>query len=161
MTDGTPCPSCGHPLGSADQSCTFCGTPVPGAEAPPGGPDPAAPAAAPTPWDVILVKLRDATRGRFEIERELGEGGMAAVHLAHDVALARKVAIKVMSPMSPIPMADPSWKLNSRTLGSSAGPPKLYTEPEPKGTICASLRPLMEVHTSGTAMPMSSVFVSP
>ncbi len=99
MTDGTPCPACGHPLGSSDQFCTFCGTPVAGADAEVApGAGPAAPVPGPTPWDVILVKLREATQGRFEIERELGQGGMAAVYLARDVALARKVAIKVMSP---------------------------------------------------------------
>jgi serine/threonine protein kinase len=42
--------------------------------------------------------LRAATAGEFEILRELGRGGMAAVYLAHEVALNRKIAIKVMSP---------------------------------------------------------------
>ncbi|MGD8698782.1 MAG: protein kinase [Gemmatimonadales bacterium] len=46
----------------------------------------------------MLKQLRAVTRGRYEIERELGEGGMAAVYLAQDVALHRRVAIKVMSP---------------------------------------------------------------
>ncbi|UCC75288.1 MAG: serine/threonine protein kinase, partial [Gemmatimonadota bacterium] len=38
------------------------------------------------------------TQGRYEIERELGQGGMAAVYLAHELALDRRVAIKIMSP---------------------------------------------------------------
>jgi serine/threonine-protein kinase len=46
----------------------------------------------------VLEQLRAVTRGRFEIETELGEGGMAAVYLAYEPALDRKVAIKVMSP---------------------------------------------------------------
>src|SRR5262249_34553383 len=41
---------------------------------------------------------RKATIGEFFIKRELGRGGMAAVYLAHDISLNRKVAIKVMSP---------------------------------------------------------------
>jgi uncharacterized protein YjdB len=45
-----------------------------------------------------LERLRQATQGDFVVERELGRGGMAAVYLAHDMALNRKVAIKVMSP---------------------------------------------------------------
>jgi serine/threonine-protein kinase len=49
-------------------------------------------------WDLVQEQLQEVTRGRFAIERELGEGGMAAVYLAHEVALDRKVAIKVMSP---------------------------------------------------------------
>ena len=46
----------------------------------------------------VATKLRAATAGEFDILRELGRGGMAAVYLAHEVALNRKVAIKVMSP---------------------------------------------------------------
>jgi serine/threonine protein kinase len=42
--------------------------------------------------------LRAVTQGRYEIERELGQGGMAAVYLAHEFALDRRVAIKIMSP---------------------------------------------------------------
>ncbi len=36
--------------------------------------------------------------GRYDIERELGRGGMSVVHLAYDTRLNRKVAIKVMHP---------------------------------------------------------------
>jgi len=42
--------------------------------------------------------LRDATLGEYEVLGELGRGGMATVYLAHEIALERKVAIKVMSP---------------------------------------------------------------
>jgi serine/threonine protein kinase len=42
--------------------------------------------------------LREATIGEYEILTELGRGGMAAVFLAHEHALNRKVALKVMSP---------------------------------------------------------------
>jgi serine/threonine protein kinase/uncharacterized protein YjdB len=50
-------------------------------------------------WSGILEKLQHATLGEFQVIRELGRGGMAAVYLAHDIHLDRKVAIKVMSPM--------------------------------------------------------------
>ncbi len=46
----------------------------------------------------MVQRLRRATLGEFEIGRELGRGGMAAVFLAHEISLDRKVAIKVMSP---------------------------------------------------------------
>lgn len=36
--------------------------------------------------------------GRYDIEREIGEGGMATVYAAHDVRHGRQVAIKVMRP---------------------------------------------------------------
>ena len=42
--------------------------------------------------------LRHATIGEYEVLAELGRGGMATVYLGHDIALDRKVAIKVMSP---------------------------------------------------------------
>jgi serine/threonine protein kinase len=42
--------------------------------------------------------LRSSLAGRYDVERELGEGGMATVYLAHDVRHARKVAIKVIRP---------------------------------------------------------------
>jgi serine/threonine protein kinase len=47
---------------------------------------------------VQLDALRRATLGHYDIHGELGQGGMATVYLAHDIALDRKVAIKVMSP---------------------------------------------------------------
>jgi TolB-like protein len=45
-----------------------------------------------------LERLRDALLGTYEVERELGEGGMAIVYLAHDVKHDREVAIKVLRP---------------------------------------------------------------
>ena len=89
------CASCSRPLLASDLSCPHCGTP-----------------AEPTvlidlfatlgddssPMADILGRLRRATLGEFEIGRELGRGGMAAVFLAHEIALDRQVAIKVMAP---------------------------------------------------------------
>jgi serine/threonine protein kinase len=51
-----------------------------------------------TEGDAQLDALRHATLGEYEIQAELGRGGMATVYLAHDVALDRKVAIKVLAP---------------------------------------------------------------
>ena len=49
-------------------------------------------------WGRIVHRLSEAVDGEFEILREIGAGGMAAVYLAREVALNRQVAIKVMSP---------------------------------------------------------------
>ena len=43
-------------------------------------------------------RLRAALSDRYRIERELGQGGMATVYLAHDLKHDRKVALKVLRP---------------------------------------------------------------
>jgi serine/threonine-protein kinase len=43
-------------------------------------------------------RLSTALADRYRIERELGQGGMATVYLAHDLKHDRKVAIKVLKP---------------------------------------------------------------
>ncbi len=45
-----------------------------------------------------LERLRAALAGRYDIERELGAGGMATVYLADDLKHGRKVAVKVLRP---------------------------------------------------------------
>ena len=42
--------------------------------------------------------LSAALAGRYEIERELGHGGMATVDLARDLRHGRQVAVKVFQP---------------------------------------------------------------
>ena len=44
------------------------------------------------------TSLNAALSGRYEIEREIGRGGMATVYLARDVKHARNVALKVLDP---------------------------------------------------------------
>jgi serine/threonine-protein kinase len=48
--------------------------------------------------DNLLERLKAALAERYEIERELGRGGMATVYLARDLKHPRKVAIKVLTP---------------------------------------------------------------
>ena len=45
-----------------------------------------------------ISRLNAALEGRYHIERELGEGGMATVYLAEDLKHERKVALKVLKP---------------------------------------------------------------
>jgi hypothetical protein len=93
------CARCGTSLAPGAYFCLRCGTSVPvtpsGATATDAQPMRGAPPAAP---NAQLDALRQATLGQYEILAELGHGGMATVYLAHDIALDRKVAIKVLAP---------------------------------------------------------------
>ena len=73
--------------------------------------------------DALLEALRQATLGEYEVLAELGRGGMATVYLAHDIALDRKIAIKVMSPvlLSGEGMAE-RFKREARTAGQLSHP---------------------------------------
>ena len=48
--------------------------------------------------DDPITRLKAALEGRYRIESELGEGGMATVYLADDIKHERKVALKVLKP---------------------------------------------------------------
>ena len=45
-----------------------------------------------------ITRLNAALEGRYRIEREIGEGGMATVYLAKDLKHNRNVALKVLKP---------------------------------------------------------------
>jgi len=96
------CSRCGTPVVAGAHFCSRCGHDVSGEQAVLATAKMAAPAPAPPPpiqpQSEILEPLRRATTGEYDIAGELGRGGMATVFLAHDIALDRKVAIKVMTP---------------------------------------------------------------
>jgi serine/threonine-protein kinase len=100
------CPTCSSVVADGDRFCKQCGTEVSGISSSmfngPGATAANTPAGmglpAGSPWEQVLQRLRAVTVGEFEVGRELGRGGMAAVFLAQDIALNRRVAIKVMAP---------------------------------------------------------------
>ena len=46
----------------------------------------------------VIVQLRAALAGRYDVQRELGGGGMSRVFVATETALGRDVVVKVISP---------------------------------------------------------------
>jgi serine/threonine protein kinase len=86
------CAGCGSAVPAGDRFCGTCGNPITGSALISGE------GVRFDPWVELLQKLRGATLGEYEIKGELGRGGMAAVFLAHDLQLNRRVAIKVMLP---------------------------------------------------------------
>ena len=46
----------------------------------------------------VTSRLSSALADRYQIEKRLGEGGMATVYLAEDLKHKRKVAVKVLRP---------------------------------------------------------------
>jgi serine/threonine-protein kinase len=54
-----------------------------------------------------FITLQEALAGRYSLQRELGRGGMGIVHLAHEVALDRPVALKLLPPLL---AADPALR---------------------------------------------------
>jgi len=105
-TATSTCRHCGGAVLPGDRFCGGCGTPVSGVTpaVTPAAPHPDASPPSPatsgdrSPWTAVVARLQAATIGEFEILAELGRGGMAAVYLARDLALSRRVAIKVMAP---------------------------------------------------------------
>ena len=68
--------------------------------------------------DSALELLRQETLGEYEILDELGRGGMATVYLAHDIALDRRVAVKVMSTAMPDDGLAERFRREARTAAS-------------------------------------------
>ncbi len=92
MTETTQtCPHCGTSALGGARFCMHCGGAVGVASSRPS-------AAMASPFEVLREQLVAATGGEYRILSELGRGGMAAVYLAEDLSLGRRVAVKVMVP---------------------------------------------------------------
>jgi len=123
-TQTTNCPRCGQPLQVGARFCASCGSDISGQQtAFATAKIEARPPQASSRDAGVLDALRRATIGEYEVMGLLGRGGMATVYLAHDIALDRKVAIKVMSPhlISGEGMAE-RFKREARTAGSLSHP---------------------------------------
>jgi len=88
-TNPTQCAKCGSAMGRDDRFCPQCGA---------SRPEPATVVSHVSLRNAQASRLIEATKGEFEILEQLGTGAMGAVYLAKDIALSRKVAIKVIAP---------------------------------------------------------------
>jgi len=119
------CRDCNADLPAEARFCLSCGARVEGAA--PG-----------TPADPLLEALDNAIGFQYRIERLLGRGGMGAVYLAHELALDRDVAIKVLPPEhANTPQVRERFKREARTAARLSHPHivPLYTFGEVSGLV--------------------------
>src|SRR5215831_17088622 len=96
------CRECGAMLAATAKFCSECGWRVQTA------PDPNV--------DPLKEALEKSIGFQYRIERLLGRGGMGAVYLAHELALDRDVAIKVLPPeLASAPDVRERFKREART----------------------------------------------
>ncbi len=119
MTAFINCPSCTEQVNADARFCAQCGASV----SPPTVTS-MRPSARAKAQQELVEQLRMATADEFEIQHELGAGGMATVFLAVDLALGRKVAIKVMSPALLLAddVAVARFKQEARTVAALSHP---------------------------------------
>lgn len=86
----TTCQACATPLPKGSRFCYACGSQVPGVG------ESASAAETPGRAEEFLRKLRARLGEEYDVEREIGRGGMGIVYLAREKALDRHVALKVL-----------------------------------------------------------------
>lgn len=110
------CAHCGTLVSANSRFCVSCGVRVT---------DPAAPTASGTLAlsasgdEQLLSSVRRALATEYDVERELGRGGMAVVFQARDKELERAVALKVLPPeLAPVATVADRFKREARLAAS-------------------------------------------
>jgi len=110
------CAQCGTVVSANSRFCVGCGARVtdPGAAAGSG-----TLTLTPNGEEQLLVSVRRALAADYDVERELGRGGMAVVFKARDKELDRPVALKVLPPeLAPVATVADRFKREARLAAS-------------------------------------------
>ena len=88
-----------------------------------------------------ITRLNAALEGRYRVEREIGEGGMAVVYLAEDLRHERKVALKVLKPELAAVVGAERFLAEIKTTANLQHPHILpLHDPERRTASCSSSR---------------------
>src|SRR5581483_5532761 len=106
------CAQCGTLVSANSKFCVACGQPVTSAEG-------STLALGGTESERLLATLKRALAPEYEVERELGRGGMAIVYKAREIELDRTVALKVLPPeLGPVGSVADRFKREARLAAS-------------------------------------------
>jgi len=122
---GVVCERCDWALAAGEVLCSRCGADAPGAKSDSGRRRMSLREKLTHTLETqLLGSLRSAVMGDYEILGRLGRGGMCAVYLAQDLALNRRVAIKLVLPelVSEFGIAQRRLKREARTAASLSHP---------------------------------------
>lgn len=123
-TNMTSCLRCGWKIAAGEMICSKCGASASVEAESTVDPLKSAKPLAEVIEAELLHRLRTAVMGDYEVLGKIGRGGMCAVYLAHDLALDRRVAIKVVLPelISGFGIAEKRLKREARTAASLSHP---------------------------------------
>jgi serine/threonine protein kinase len=106
------CAQCGSAAADSSRFCATCGARM----TDPAGLDGATP---PEPGEALLASVRRALAADYDVEREVGRGGMAVVFKGREKELERTVALKVLPPdLAPVASIADRFKREARLAAS-------------------------------------------
>jgi serine/threonine-protein kinase len=151
------CAQCGTSVSANSRFCVVCGSQVTGAGE----------AATIDESTAHLTAVRRAVASEYDVERELGRGGMAIVYKAREVELDRPVALKVLPPeLAPVGTISERFKREARLAASLDHPNVIpvYRVGQVGGVMYMAMkfidgRPLDAVIDANGALPLPVVLL--